>query len=354
MREKQWLIYGAYGYIGALIAREAAKRGLTPILAGRNLSKLQPLAKELNLDMRTFSLDSNAAEYLSDISIVLHCAGPFKETSEPMIEACLKAGSHYLDITGEIGVFEQAHAISARAKDAGLIICPGVGFDVIPTDCTALKLKEVMPDAIELFLGFDSDSGVSRGTYKTMIQGLESGSTVRKNGKLMSVPLGSQLRAINYGRGHRFSMGIPWGDVSTAYYTTGIENISAWIPTPRTAAAGARLLSGLRPVLSSSPVQKILSNWVDRRASGPDKELRANSPAYIWGEARNAGGLVKVARIQTANVYDLTAYGALEVIRRLLENQFTGGSYTPAMLFGSSLVEDLPGSGIFEIDTFYP
>lgn len=166
---EKWLLYGAYGFTGELIAREAVKRGLSPILAGRNAQKLQPLADELGLDMRAFSLDAHAADHLADVSLVLHCAGPFSKTSQPMMMACLSAGAHYLDITGEIDVFEQAHALKEQAKQKGIIICSGVGFDIIPTDCTALKLKELMPDAVSLSLGFDSDSGISRGTYKTMI-----------------------------------------------------------------------------------------------------------------------------------------------------------------------------------------
>lgn len=351
---EKWLLYGAYGFTGELIAREAVKRGLSPILAGRNVQKLQPLADELGLDMRAFSLDAHAADHLADVSLVLHFAGPFSKTSQPMMKACLSAGAHYLDITGEIDVFEQAHALKEQAKQKGIIICSGVGFDIIPTDCTALKLKELMPDAVSLSLGFDSDSRISRGTYKTMIEGLGSGSMIRQDGELMPVPLGSQRRVIDYGRGPRSSMGIPWGDVSTAYYTTGIQNISAWTPVPLPAAVGARFIGGLHPVLSSAAVQKTLNNWVDQRISGPDEELRSNSPAFIWGEARNVAGLRKVARLQTANVYDLTIYGALECVTRVLAERFTGGSYTPSMLFGSSLVEELPGSGNFEVDTFYP
>lgn len=351
---KKWLLYGAYGFTGELIARKAAERGLSPILAGRNAKKLQPLADELNLEMRAFPLDEHAAGHLADVSLVLHCAGPFSKTSQPMMKACLSSGTHYLDITGEIDVFEQAHALSEEAKQQGIIMCSGVGFDVIPTDCTALRLKELMPDAVSLSLGFDSDSGISRGTYKTMIEGLGSGSTIRQNGELTPVPFGSQRRVIDYGRGPRSSMGIPWGDVSTAYYTTGIQDISAWTPVPLPAAAAARFLGGLRPVLSSAAVQKTLNNWVDKRITGPDEELRSNSPAFIWGEVQNAEGLRKVARLQTANVYDLTVDGALECVTRMLADRFAGGSCTPSMLFGSSLVEELPGSGTFEVDTFYP
>lgn len=351
--QKKWLIYGAYGYTGELIAREAHKRGMKPVLAGRNIEKLQTLGKELDLEIRAFPLNSSTADSLSDIALVLHCAGPFQKTSASMIEACLTAGAHYLDITGEISVFEHTLTQSARAKDAGIVLCSGVGFDVVPTDCTALKLKELLPDATELALGFDSDSGISPGTFKTMIQGLGSGSMKRQESQLIPVPLGSQRRIIDFGRGKVSAIGIPWGDVSTAFYTTGIPTLSTWIPMKKTKIIAARLFSSAGTVLALPVIQETLKKWVDRRVSGPDENLRASAPAYIWGEAQNAGGVRKTVRIQTANVYDLTVYGALEVASRLLEAEFTGGSYTPAKLFGSELIEQLPGSGKFEIETIY-
>lgn len=351
---KKWMIYGANGYTGELIAREAVRRGMSPILGGRNLDKIRPLAEELSLVFQAFPLDEHAAAQLDDIDLVLHCAGPFQLTSAPMIQACLSAKTHYLDITGEISVFEHTHSLHATAEQKGVVLCSGVGFDVIPTDCTALKLKEEMPDAIELALGFDSDSGISPGTFKTMIQGLGSGSMHRKEGALKTVPIGRQQRTIDFGRGSRSAMGIPWGDVSTAFYTTGIPNISAWIPMPKPQIYSARLMGLTGPLLATDWVKEKLEKQVEKRIQGPDSEVRANSPAYIWGEARNQKGVVKVARIQTANVYDLTVYGSLEIVRRLLIEKIEGGYYTPAGLFGSSLIENLPGSGSFEIDTFYP
>lgn len=351
---KKWMIYGANGYTGELIAREAVSRGMSPVLGGRNANKIRPLAEELSLEFQAFPLDEHAAAQLEDIDLVLHCAGPFQLTSEPMIHACLSANTYYLDITGEVSVFEHTHSMHAKAAEKGIILCSGVGFDVVPTDCIALKLKEEMPDAVELSLGFDSDSGISPGTFKTMIQGLGSGSMHRKDGVLENVPIGSQHRTIDFGRGARPAMGIPWGDVSTAFYTTGIPNISTWIPMAKPQLYGARLMGTARPLLATDWVKKKLEKQVEKRVQGPDSKFRANSPAYIWGEARNQQGVVKVARIQTANVYDLTVYGSLELVRRLLKEKIEGGYYTPAGLFGSSLVESVPGSGTFEIDTFYP
>ena len=350
----KWLIYGAYGYTGRLIVQEAVRRGLHPVIAGRNAEKLAPLAAQFQLETRAFPLDSTTAEHLLDVDLVLHCAGPFNETSRPMIEACLESGAHYLDITGEIPVFEYTHAQHERAQAAGVVLCSGVGFDVIPTDCTALKLKELLPDAEQLALGFDSDSGISPGTYKTAIRGLGSGSAVRRNGHITAVPIGSQHRRIDFGRGSKSAIGIPWGDVATAFHTTGIPNISTWIPMPRPAIFGARLSNLVRPLLAARPVQEKLSMWVEQNINGPDETLRKNSPAFIWGEATNPDGVRKSVRIQVANVYDLTVYGALETVKRLLEGSFPSGSSTPARLFGPSLIETLPGSGKFEIDVFYP
>ena len=188
MTNKQWMIYGANGYTGELIAREARRRGLRPVLAGRSEAKLAPLGEELDLSVRSFSLaqrgETQAA--LEDMTLVLHCAGPFSATADPMIDACLASGAHYLDITGELAVFEAAKSRHQAALDAGIVIIPGVGFDVIPTDCLAARLKQALPDATHLALGFDSKSRLSPGTAKSLIEGLANGGSARIDGALQS------------------------------------------------------------------------------------------------------------------------------------------------------------------------
>ncbi|TDL31925.1 hypothetical protein E2R51_11955 [Jeotgalibacillus sp. S-D1] len=351
---RNWMIYGANGYTGELIARKAVQIGMIPVLAGRSFDKIKPLANELALEARIFSLeDSNEVKKnLGDIDLVIHCAGPFSITSAQMIEGCLAAGTHYLDITGEAEVFEHTHSseLAGRAERARVVLCSGVGFDVIPTDCTALKLKEMMPDATHLSLGFQSDSGVSPGTYKTMIQGLATGSLERLEGRLTPFPLGTKHRKIDFGKGPQTAMAIPWGDVSTAFYTTGIPNINTWIPMSAIMIRGARIMQLLRPLLGNTAIQGLLKKMVEKKISGPDELSRGRTPAYIWGEARNEKGDILTARIQTANVYSLTADGALAVAKRLLDqSNIDGGSWTPAGLFGADFIEELPGSGKFEL-----
>jgi short subunit dehydrogenase-like uncharacterized protein len=241
----EWMIYGANGYTGALIAREAKRRGSAPILAGRAAAKITELARELGLPSRVFSLDEPLAiaAALQGAGLVLNCAGPFSKTADLMMRACLAAKAHYLDITGEIDVLEGVHRYDADAKSAGVILCPGVGFDVTPTDCIALMLKTALPEAHELALGFESDHRMSPGTAKTLVEGLGKSGKIRRGGRLIDLPIGRGCRDIDFGRGPKRAMPIPWGDVASAFYTTGILNITVFTPVASPLLPMARLAS---------------------------------------------------------------------------------------------------------------
>ena len=344
-----FMIYGANGYTGELIAREAKARGLNPVLAGRSAGKVQPLADELGFEARIFDL-KDATGNLQDVDIVIHCAGPFSATSAPMIEACLQSKTHYLDITGEIEVFEHAQTQDARAKEAGIVVCPGVGFDVIPTDCVAAKLKEALPDATHLALGFESRSKNSPGTAKTSVEGLASGGKVREDGQIITVPLGYKTRKIDFGTGEHLGATIPWGDVSTAYHSTGIPNVEVYMSVPPKLVKGMKTANKMRWLLALPPVQAIMKKQAGKNASGMDAETRERFPMYVWGEAKNAKGETRTARVKTPNGYTVTYLGALAVTEFLQANNVEGGAYTPSKLCGSDLVERLQGAGRISID----
>lgn len=350
--DKPWMIYGANGYTGELIAREAARRGLQPLLAGRSAGKIAPLAQELGLEWRAFDLaDAPATDAgLRAMHLVLNCAGPFSATAAPMMAACIRARAHYLDITGEVSVFEHARTQDAAARAAGIVICPGVGFDVIPTDCVAATLKAALPDATHLALGFDSRSGFSPGTAKTSVEGLAQGGKVRRDGRIVAVPLGYKTRRIDFGDGEKLAMTIPWGDVSTAYYTTGIPNIEVYIPGSPAMVARIRRANYFRWALGFGPVQAFLKRRIDRTVRGPSAEKRDALPTYVWGEVTNARGEKRTARIKTANGYSLTVTGALAVIDHLMRNAAQPGAFTPARLVGPDLVARLPGSGSLQVE----
>jgi short subunit dehydrogenase-like uncharacterized protein len=342
----KWMIYGANGYTGRLMAEEAARRGLQPILAGRNGNAIEPLAKKLKLPVRTFALDNQAATLagMHEIELVVHCAGPFSATCAPMLEACLKVGSHYLDITGEIGVFAHCHAQDARAKKRGIVVLPGSGFDVVPTDCLAAQLERELPTATSLVLGFDAGGGPSPGTAKTAVEGFGSGGQVRIDGKLVRVPLAWKTRTFERDGEPRFAMTIPWGDVYTAYISTGIANIEVYMGVPPNMARNLRRMRWLGPALGLAPVQKFLKSQVAKKVRGPSDQARATSGSVVWGEVRDPNGNEAKGQLLTPNGYELTVSAALGIAQRLLTgDKPAGGYYTPSLLMGADYALSLPG-----------
>lgn len=341
-----WMIYGANGYTGELIAREAARRGFAPVLAGRSAEKIEPLARELGLEHRCFALGDPAAVRggLAGMALVLHCAGPFSATARPMMEACLDSGTHYLDITGEIAVFELAHGLDERARRAGVLLCPGVGFDVVPTDCLAARLKEALPDATRLALGFDSRGGMSPGTARTSVEGLAQGGRIRRDGRIIAVPLAWRTRRIDFGDGEKLAMTIPWGDVSTAWHSTGIGNIEVYLPASPKLVARLRRLRWVRPLLGLPPMQAWMKKKADRAVRGPNEDQRARTPTFVWGEAGNAAGEVVTGRLKVANGYEVTVHAALGIAAQVIAMTRVAGHLTPVQLVGPEFVEQLPGS----------
>ncbi|HKE96688.1 MAG TPA: saccharopine dehydrogenase NADP-binding domain-containing protein [Povalibacter sp.] len=347
-----WLLYGANGYTGELIAREAVRRGMRPILAGRSKQKIGKLAAELGCPSAVFELDDHTAlvSSLENVAAVLHCAGPFSATARSMMQACLASHVHYLDITGEIDVFELAHSVHEKAQRSGIVLCPGVGFDVVPTDCVALKLREALPDATHLTLGFDSKSGLSKGTAKTAVESAGEGSRVRRDGKIITVPLASQTRRIDFGNGERLAVGIAWGDVATAYYSTGIPNIEVFTASSQHTITRMRRANLLRPLLRTRLVKGLLKRSIERRLQPPNQAQRESNPSFVWGEARNAAGRKVTARVVTANGYALTIESSLAIMARVQETPYSAGYATPGMLMGADFVSSLPGSSQIRLD----
>lgn len=345
MSRQQWMIYGANGYTGRLAVLEAVQRGMNPILGGRNAKALAQLAAETGLEARVFGLNSSAdvVENLADCRLVLHCAGPFSATSQPMISACLAAGVHYLDITGEISVFANAHRQSDAARRADVVLIPGVGFDVVPTDCLAARLVQALPAAIELTLAFEAGGGPSPGTAKTSTEGLAKGGAVRQDGKLIKVPLAWKSRSIPFAHGERMAMTIPWGDVFTAYISTGVPNIEVYMSVPPATIRRLQRMRWLQPLLGMAMVQNFMKWRVERSVKGPDDARRESTNAQLWGQVRSADGRSVSGTMTTPNGYDLTVMAGLGIVAFLLQNDVEGGYYTPSLLMGADYAQSLPG-----------
>ncbi|MEP7145132.1 MAG: saccharopine dehydrogenase NADP-binding domain-containing protein [Ferruginibacter sp.] len=350
MQTNQFLIYGANGYTGQLIAKLASDYNLNPILAGRNEQAIRQLSKELRLPYRIVDLDNTAElqKTLAGIELVLHAAGPFQLTAKPMMDACIATHTHYIDITGEIPVFEMAKRYDHAAVQAGIMIMPGVGFDVVPTDCMALFLKNKLPDASLLQLAFASiGGGLSHGTATTMIMGLGEGGAVRENGEIVKKPLGHKGMWIDFstlaGKEKKlFVMTIPWGDIATAHFTTAIPNIETYTGISPKIYKLLKLQGGFNWLLKTSLVRKYAAKKINEKPAGPVDEVRAKSSSLVWGRVQNQQGKTVQAAMRVKDGYTLTAHSSLLIVQKILDGNFKTGYQTPAAVYGEDLVLEVP------------
>nr|MCU0636503.1 saccharopine dehydrogenase NADP-binding domain-containing protein [Gemmatimonadaceae bacterium] len=341
------LVYGATGYTGQLIVALARRQGLAPVLAGRNAEAVGALAAQHGLTHRVAALDDAPAldRALDGMNVVIHCAGPFVHTSRAMVDACLRTGVHYLDITGEWQVFEACATRDAEARARGVMLLPGVGFDVVPSDCLAAHVVRRLPDATSLALAFRALGGPSRGTALTMAESLGRPGVARIDGRLVAEPMGAQVRRIDFGdgTGPQTAASIAWGDVSTAYHSTGVPNVRVYMSMTPAMLRQLRLARWLGPVLRSGTVQRALRQRIVSGRAGPSSESRARRDSRLWAEARNAAGRVVVSTLRGPNGYDLTADAAVRIAQRVLAGSALPGFQTPSKAYGADFVLELPG-----------
>ncbi|MBS3967356.1 MAG: saccharopine dehydrogenase NADP-binding domain-containing protein [Truepera sp.] len=337
-----FLLYGSYGYTGRLIAEEALRLGLRPVLAGRNAPRLASQAERLGLDYRVFDLDNPKliAANLDDLPLVLNCAGPFAATALPLVEACLQSRAHYLDITGELGVFTALAERDTLARQAGVMLLPGVGFDVVPSDCLAVHLKSRLPSATRLTLAFSGAKHASRGTITTALKYLGNTGFTRLNGRLVAVPLAHRTRSIDFGHGPERAASIPWGDLVTAFHSTGIPTIETFMALSLPRYLALRALSWLA---RQPGVKRFILRRISALPAGPSEAQRLNGQSCFWGEAQDADGQRIEAWLETPEAYTLTASAAVHIAHKALSGCAQPGYQTPASAYGPELVLELPG-----------
>jgi short subunit dehydrogenase-like uncharacterized protein len=344
-----FLIYGSYGYTGQLIVDRALKERLRPVLAGRNEKKLRAQAgqaRKYNLEYRTFSLHETAKldSALRDVDAVLHCAGPFVNTFRQMAEACLRTKRHYVDISGEIPGFEALAALDRQAKEADIMFLPGSGFDVVPSDCLAVHLKQRLPTATHLRLFIRGvGAGVSRGTAKSAIENMHRQGMIRRNGKLVQVPPAWNVREQDFGRGYTKVVSVGWGDVSTAYYSTGIPNIETYFAFPDIGISLMRSMRLIGPLMYNRVAKKILKLLTHLFPPGPKEEGRKKGRAILIGEVTSQNGGRASSKLITPEGYTCTALTTVEIMKRLLGGEYKTGFQTPSLVYGADFIMQFNG-----------
>ncbi|MFW5691635.1 MAG: saccharopine dehydrogenase family protein [Chloroflexota bacterium] len=352
MDEPRWMIYGATGYTGKLLVAEAVKRGYRPVIAGRSAEKLKAIAAPHGLAWQAFPVDNvvAVADALrqAEVRLVLHAAGPFTHTAAAMRRACIQTGAHYLDITGEIGVFEASFAADRMAREAGVLVMSGVGFDIVPSDCLVKYVADQLPDAdtldvvISALSPSQEDFGVTAGTLKSLLEMLPGGVRVRRGGRLVPVDFGSLTRMVSLPRGTREALAIPWGDVSTAYRTTGIPNITVYMTLSRQQTLAARYAGVVAQwLMRYAPVRRSAGRQIDRFVTGPTEHTRQTARAYIYARVENRAGEVREAWLETMEGYAYTVIAALNAVDRALTDEYSG-ALTPAQAFGTEFALEVP------------
>lgn len=347
MREYEAIIYGSYGYTGTLITEGCKAKGLSVLLAGRNVAKLRRQSDATGYPFEDVGIDDGAAltHLLKKGKLVIHCAGPFQTTARPVVDACLKTGTHYIDITGEYKVFELLAGYDLPAREHGILIMPGAGFDVVPSDCLAVHLKNRLPAATHLRLAFTMlKGGLSRGTARTMVEGLGYGGMIRENGKLTPIALGDKVMEINFGDFKKRVMCIPWGDIATAWRSTGIPNIEVYTGVGSTTIRAAKISRWLNWLLRKPWIKTFLRKKVDARPAGPNEQKLYSGKSYLWGSVSDNQGNVAEARLKTASGYLLTAKTAVLIAGKIISTSVHPGYFTPAQYFGEGLIFEVEGT----------
>jgi hypothetical protein len=156
-------VYGATGHTARFVMTELLRRGHTPVAIGRDEPKLAAAvaAYEGAVEWRLAVLDSPASldRALAGADAVIHCAGPFLDTAAPLVEAALRTGVHYFDLTAEQGsalaTFER---FDSPARERGILVVPAAGFyggfgDLL---ATAAMRGFSHADRIEIGIALDS------------------------------------------------------------------------------------------------------------------------------------------------------------------------------------------------------
>ena len=350
------MIYGATGYTGRLIAAHAANSRCSPVVAGRTADRVRALAAEFGIPGRTVALDETKRfdEALEDVDVLVNAASPFAQTARPLIEACLRTRTHYLDVTGELPVFQDASRYDEPARKRGVMIMPGAGLGIVASDCLAAHVAASIPKPKYLRIGLLRPAMFSRGTFRSALGLSNSQVTIRRNGNLVSLPAARLQRAFDYGEGMRESVAVSWPDVFTAYFSTGIRNIETYLAADFASRAFYQFGSVMADTLRLAPVQRVLDVATRAWPEGPSAEQRQSDKCVIVAEAEDSWRRRVSARLETPDGYSFTAEATTAIARHILRGSFIPGFHTPAQVYGADFVLTLKGTRREQLSATFP
>jgi short subunit dehydrogenase-like uncharacterized protein len=341
------LIYGATGYSGRLIADRLRHLRCRSVVAGRTPHRVQALAIEFGLAGRVMGADEPNVldQALDDIDVLINAASPFTLTAPALIESCLRTKTHYLDITGELPVFQAAFGYDEAARKRGIMILPGAGLGVVASDCLAKHVAALIPNAKYLRIAVLRPDSFSRGTFRSALGLANSRVAIRRNGRLILVPVGQLQRTFDFGDGDggKESVAVSWADVFTAYYSTGIRNIEAYFAASFASRALYQVSAGVADTMQLAPARTLIDAIASVLPEGPHEDRRRIERCVLLCEAEDSWRQRRCVRLATPDGYSFTAEAATAIAQRILQGDFTSGFQTPAKVYGADLVLDFEG-----------
>lgn len=343
--QKKWMIYGAYGFTGSKLAKLAADSGMKPIIAGRDALKTKRLALSLGLEFEVFNLedDSHIESKLKDIDLLYNLAGPYCKTAPTLVEACLRTKTHYMDLTGDIEIYDFLYSLDDVAKDNGVLIMPGVGFNIVATECVAAHTVKKLPECDSLDIVMATRAKPSKGTFKQMIALLPRGGFEIKDNTLEPSEIKKTDIEVKYPDKKRTSFLIPIGELIACHKSMKIANIRTHYALSATWAAMADTMIDIITKFSSKSYgKKVLSSFADSYAKGPSEESMLEDKSYVYARASTELGLYAETMIKTPEPYYFTVQIAIIAIQKVLDGDYAG-ALTPVEAFGSSFVFEVEG-----------
>lgn len=324
------MIYGAAGYTGRMASADAKAAGVELVLAGRpkDEEKLVRLAAEIDAEYRLFALDdvTGCERALSGVAVLLNCAGPFMRTAEPLMQASLAAGTHYLDIAAELDSYRLAERYDQDARAAGVMLLPGSGGSVAMLGCLAGHAAKRVANPRKLSIALHVAGGFSRGSAVSASENVTTETLHRVNHELVG-RAADELRDFDFGNGPATSFPVTLPELITIWRATNIPNIETYV----------HVTDGAFPEgdLAAMP-------------DGPTLEQREANRYHAAVEVTGEGGTVVRSILNTVNGYTFTTLAAAEAARRVIGGEARAGFQTPAALFGDGFAETIADTTIVD------
>jgi len=328
--KKKLLIYGAAGYTGRLVCERAKELGLSFEIAGRAGHAIEALAKELEVPHRVFSVDDAAGwkAALQNTCCLMNVAGPFQNTAEYAMKACLENSVHYLDISAELPTYLLAESLDEEAKKAGIMLISGAGM-FVSYDALVLHTASRVKNPQKLSVAFRHYGGFSRGSVKSSRNIVDLGVLIREDGNLKQLT-DPKTKVFDFGDGEVECLPTPLGGIILSYKSTGIPNIEEYFQLKLPAAGMANLKD------------------IEALPDGPNAEERAAGRTKLAAEVIGEDGAKAYSVVDAPSGYSLTPLSVVALADRVLHGEFKVGFQSPASAFGESIIHDIPATSIID------